>query len=341
MPRGAVLFEFDMKLGPVFKFAVPPAIEVSHEETMVLFTTRTRTEEGFSGITINNRTWATYFRPPYLFAILLSPGEQPSSFEQPMKDVLGPYEPQGEITPEELSHIYSQVVRRTGARLRHELTKSPQVQRILQTLSSSEEPLRPVWSPRTGYRYPAAEEASGLSSRETNRLLASMVNAGILRARVCHNMAVCPHCQSHRLVLHGVCPRCGSTALEKGEALEHFVCNHTDFLEAFSTPSGLVCPNCRAPLTNDTYRTLGVTYRCGKCGTFSKRRKMLLYCLDCKETFSPSKATHLPLYCLWAAEEGQEAQGGQGSQANPESQHQGEPAKSGATGASVHTGGGR
>jgi len=319
MPRGAVLFEFDVKLGPVFKFAVPPDIEVSHEETMVLFATRTCTEEGFSGITINNRTWATYFRPPFLFAILLSPGEQPASFEHPMRDVLGAYELQGEITPEELSRLYSQVVRRTGESLHRELLKSLPVKRILEALSSSEEPLRPVWSPKTGYRYPAAEAATGLSSRKTNRLLASMVTAGILRAKVCRNIAVCPHCQGHRLILHGVCPRCGSTALEEGEALEHFVCNHTDFLEAFSTPSGLVCPNCRTPLTNDTYRTLGVTYRCVKCGTFSQRRKMMLYCLDCKETFPPSKASHLPLYCLWEAEEGlQKEEGSQESQSEEE-----------------------
>ena len=85
MPMGAVLLEFDMKMGPVFKFAVPTTLEVTPDETLVLFGTRSVVEEGFTGISIKNRTWATYLNPPYLFCVLLTPMEHQNDFEEAME----------------------------------------------------------------------------------------------------------------------------------------------------------------------------------------------------------------------------------------------------------------
>ena len=303
MPQGAVLLEFDVKMGPVFKFGVPPELKLSQDESMILFSTRTIVDEGYTGITVKDRTWATYLKPPYLYGILLSPTEPQNSYEEPIQAVLGAYNPEGEITSEQLSELYQEILSRTGQHLREQLSEQPEVQMILESLRQSQRTLRPIWSLENGYRYPSIEKLIEKPTEETNSLLEAMMNAALLLSRIGGNIAICPKCSSHRVVLHSICPKCGLPTLESGIALEHFTCNHTNFIEAFSSPTGLICPRCQAFLIPRTYRTLGKVFHCTTCDSFPRETEKMLGCLTCKVTFSTDQAKYVPVYYYLAPPE--------------------------------------
>ncbi|MFX1565672.1 MAG: hypothetical protein ACFFCH_06765 [Promethearchaeota archaeon] len=297
MPQGAALFKFDQKIGPVFKFAVPKSLEVSQKETIVLFTTRTLVDEGFTGVKVKERNWVTYLNPPYLFCILLTSAEHQDDFEQPMIDVLSNYQPMSQITSKELSNLYDDIVSRIGDSLRTRIAEEPEVQELLHFIREIPEPLRPSWSTQTGYHYPEAEKITGQSSDKTNKLLDLMMTAGLLQGRICGNIAICPQCEQHKIVQHASCPRCGLPTLESGIAIEHFTCEHTAFIEEFSTPAGLTCPQCKAPLSTGTYRSLGRVYHCVTCNQYPQTPEHVLGCLSCRVTFTNKEAKYKPVYC--------------------------------------------
>ena len=297
MPQGAALFEFDQKMGPVFKLAVPNTLEVTQDETIVLFTTRTMVDEGFSGVKIKNRAWVTYLNPPYLYCILLTPIEHQNDFEQPMIDVLAEFHPNSVISQEKLSSLYDDIVSRIGDNLRKRIADQPVVQELLAFIGEMPEPLRPSWSIKTGYHYPKADQITGESSEKTNKLLKLMEAAGLLQGRICGNIAICTQCASHRILQHANCPRCGLPTLESGIGIEHFLCEHTAFIEKFSTPQGLACPQCKALLTTGTYRSLGRVYHCVTCNTYPHAPEQMFGCLACKTTFTAKEAKYQPVYC--------------------------------------------
>jgi hypothetical protein len=262
----------------------------------VLFTTHPRVEEGFAGMTLGERTWATYLKPPYLYTVLLSTEEQTASFEKPMRQVLGNNSFTNGATQDELADLYRQIVEHTTEQRRRELTAMPAVKKLLETLDTSPEALVPVWSAGTGYRYPSVEQVTGLPSSEANNLLDSMNTTRLLQAQIWGNLATCPHCRSHRLAVQAICPRCSSSDIEAGTTLKHLVCNHADFIDAFAESGGLTCPQCRQPMTSGTYRVLGTQYRCARCHAFRGRPALRLVCLECKGTFSTDDAAFKSVY---------------------------------------------
>ncbi len=302
MPQGAALIEFDQKLGPVFKFAVPTTLEVTQDETIVLFTTRTMLNEGFTGLKVKDREWVTYLNPPFLYCILLTPVEHQKDFEQPMIDVLGKYHPNALISHDELSDLYDDIVSRIGESLRQRISQQPVVQELLTFIGESPEPLRPSWSIQTGYRYPKAEQITGEPSEKINSLLGMMMVAGLLHGRICGNIAICPQCSNHRILQHASCPRCGLPTLESGIGIEHFTCEYTAFIEHFSTPQGLICPQCKALLSTGTYRSLGRVYHCVTCNTYPHTPEQMFGCLACKNTFTSKEAKYQPVYCYTVLE---------------------------------------
>jgi len=283
-------------MGPVFKFAIPNTLEVTTDETIVLFTTRTLLDEGFSGIKVKDRNWVTYLNPPFLFCILLTPIEHQNDFEQPMTEVLAEFVPNTLLTPNDLGDIYDDIVSRIGDELRERIAGQPLVQELIQLIRESPEPLRPSWSMHSGYHYPKAERITGESSEKTNSLLELMMAADLLQGRICGNIAICPQCANHRIVQHASCPKCGLPTLESGIGVEHFTCEHTAFIENFSTPKGLVCPQCKVLLSTGTYRSLGRVYHCITCNSYQPITEHMFGCLSCKKTFSSKEAKYQPVY---------------------------------------------
>lgn len=153
------------------------------------------------------------------------------------------------------------------------------VQRVLRALKDMNiDIIEPKVEFRDGVRYPVFNNAAG-SAKDARESFLLLHEAGILSSEVVDNIAVCPHCQSHRLMIRSQCPSCGSSRLIRGRMIEHLACGHIDFEDKFRGEEGLLCPNCRKSLGQ-----LGVDYR-----VFSS----LYRCLSCGSAFSDPKVEYL------------------------------------------------
>ncbi|MEM2321410.1 MAG: hypothetical protein QXS79_05990 [Candidatus Bathyarchaeia archaeon] len=159
------------------------------------------------------------------------------------------------------------------------LLGSEKVQRVLRALKGMDiDVIEPKVEFRDAVRYPAFNNTVG-SAKDIRESLHLLCEAGVLSSEVVDNIAICPHCQSHRLMIRYQCPSCGSSRLVRGRMIEHLACGHIDFEDKFRSGEGLLCLNCRKPLGQ-----LGVDYR-----VFSS----LYRCLSCKSAFSDPKVEYL------------------------------------------------
>lgn len=269
---------------------------------MILFATRTLVDSGFTSVTVKERNWVSYLKPPYLFCILLTPTENQNDFENPMTDVLRRFQPEEQIIKNQLVLLYEEIVSLISNGLRQKIIQNPVAQKVLAIIGQGSQTLRPTWSLHTGYHYPEAEMVTKLSSEETNNLLNTMMSAGLLRGQIFGNLAICPKCKSHKVLLQARCPKCGLPNLEPGVAIEHFACEFTAFINQFSTPSGLVCPNCKMILSSGTYRSLGKAFNCRNCNSYTKVPDQILSCLDCKNAFTSEQAQFKPVFSFSGTE---------------------------------------
>ena len=148
--------------------------------------------------------------------------------------------------------------------------KSKGIQDLLRDLKEGRvKDIDPVIEVNGGVEYPSLIKFFG-SHEEAEAALQLLSEAGVLVGDIVDNIAVCPHCQSHRLLLKNRCPSCGSSKLVRGAMIEHLSCGHIDFRDRFETEEGLVCPKCRRPLGSlgADYRTYSFLYRCINCGCF-------------------------------------------------------------------------
>lgn len=157
--------------------------------------------------------------------------------------------------------------------------RSEKIQRMLRALRDGElSGIEPAVRFDVGVEYPALKGFFG-SFEEANEALLALSETGLLSSEIVDNVAVCPVCRSHRLMVKMHCPSCGSSRLVRGAMIEHLSCGHIDFEERFKSEEGLVCPRCGKPL-----KSLGVDYR-----TFS----FLYRCLGCRSVFSDPKVEYL------------------------------------------------
>lgn len=159
------------------------------------------------------------------------------------------------------------------------LLRNEKVQKVLMALRAKNiNNIEPNVEFNVGVNYPVFNEIFD-SPEETKEALLLLREAGLLDSEIVDNLAICPHCQSHRLIIRSHCPSCGSPKLVRGSMIEHLACGHIDFEEKFKSEEGLFCPNCKKPLG-----PLGSDYR-----TFS----FLYKCLTCKSVFSNPRVEYL------------------------------------------------
>ncbi|MEM1673642.1 MAG: hypothetical protein QXN24_05310 [Candidatus Bathyarchaeia archaeon] len=153
------------------------------------------------------------------------------------------------------------------------------VRKVLKVLKDvNVDSIEPKVEFNSGVKYPIFD-GTVISVEDVRESLLLLHEAGILKSEVVDNIAVCPHCLSHKLMIRTQCPSCGSPKLVRGRMIEHLACGHIDFEEKFKSGEVLFCPNCRKPLGQ-----LGVDYR-----TFSS----LYRCLNCMSVFSNPKIEYL------------------------------------------------
>jgi Thaumarchaeal output domain 1 len=63
------------------------------------------------------------------------------------------------------------------------------------------------------------------------------------------------------------CASCGSTNIDKGDAIEHLHCGHIDKYEEFVKGDKMSCPKCGRELKalGVDYRKTGLFFKCGAC----------------------------------------------------------------------------
>jgi len=148
--------------------------------------------------------------------------------------------------------------------------KDRRIQGLLRDLKEGRvEAIDPVIDVNSGVEYPSLIKFFG-SHEDAEAALQLLSEIGVLVGDVVDNIAVCPHCQSHRLLLKNRCPSCGSSKLVRGSMIEHLSCGHIDFRDRFEAEEGLLCPKCRKPLGSlgADYRIYSFLYRCIDCGSF-------------------------------------------------------------------------
>lgn len=153
-----------------------------------------------------------------------------------------------------------------------DILKNGRIQRVLRALKDGVlSSIEPTVNFDSGIDYPSLHGFFD-SVDEASRSLLMLCEAGLLTSEVVDNVAVCPVCQSHRLMIRMRCPSCSSSKLTRGAMIEHLACGHIDFEERFKSGNGLVCPRCGKPLGSigSDYRTFSFLYRCLACrGVFS------------------------------------------------------------------------
>jgi len=155
------------------------------------------------------------------------------------------------------------------------ILRSEKLQRMLRALRDGVlSGIEPVVKFSVGVEYPAINDFFG-SIEEANRALMLLGEIGLLSSEIVDNVAVCPQCQSHMLMIRMRCPSCGSPRLVRGAMIEHLACGHIDFEERFKVEGRLICPRCGKPLgsVGSDYRTFSFLYRCLSCrSVFSSPR---------------------------------------------------------------------
>lgn len=170
----------------------------------------------------------------------------------------------------------------------HAVLRKEEVQTILRALEAGElESIQPTLDFEKGMIYPSVKKLTRTSDENIAHILDALVEEGFLSSEVVDNVAVCPECGSHRLILQPRCPSCGSGKLVKKPTIQHLSCGYYDFEENFRRGDRLICPKCEKPL-----RALGVdyirpslNYRCLSCGSFFPNPKMRHVCSNNHEFF--------------------------------------------------------
>lgn len=137
------------------------------------------------------------------------------------------------------------------------------------------EELSPTFDPVMGYHFPELEMEIGLSAEETHRLLDSLAELGLLIKHVGKRFPVCPYCNSFRIGLMSVCPKCKTADIVRKQLVEH-VCGYlTPYKE------GEICPLCKREITKKSVREIGVWLECKNCQTKFDEPMTSYVCQDC------------------------------------------------------------
>jgi hypothetical protein len=105
---------------------------------------------------------------------------------------------------------------------------------------------------------------------------------GVLTAATVDRMLVCPRCRALPTFRTG-CGNCGSAAIDTDRLMHHFACAHVDFVEAFETAAGLVCPKCRTRhlIVGADFDYQQGEFSCGECHWAGTELEQVAQCLRC------------------------------------------------------------
>jgi len=169
------------------------------------------------------------------------------------------------------------------AELRGQLLLDHTVQMILSGLTEGTVPeIEPAFNSDRMPRYLIVENIAKVGPVETRSLLEKMKDADILRETFYERIIICPECKSPaEIFIRHKCPKCGGLEMERISICEHSTCGSVWELRTLLEQTS--CPKCHVSANSDrqTFRVIGITWLCKKCGVKFDRLEEAFFCRSC------------------------------------------------------------
>jgi len=263
----------DPKIGPQRIYQSDTIEDVSHQEVLAIFATHNLFREGFRGVHVSNRTWATYVFPPWIIALLLSPDEPIGPLREPMQKTLYVSELEETPKPEEWKNLYHELLTEIQSSPVADLLTSKKTTNFLkEMINLGIQYFDPHFNFEIGTTYPAADHLTGLNSYDTRLFLEKLTLAGIFTSEPVIGVTHCPICLGFKVVSRLACPQCSVTALD-----------------VVRFP---VSKDSEAKTSNPSKKPMELFYSCLTCQHTTSEPVVTLLCTECGSQFQPDEAAY-------------------------------------------------
>ncbi|MFX1510343.1 MAG: hypothetical protein ACFFBR_08580 [Promethearchaeota archaeon] len=273
MIKGFAVFLMDPKIGPQHVYQSETIEIISHQEVLAIFATHNLFREGFRGVHVSNRTWATYVFPPWIIALLLGPDEPIGPLREPMKKILATSKLDETPKPEDWKNLYHELLVEIQSSPVADLLTSKKTTSFLKEMMGLDiQYFDPYFNFEIGTTYPAADHLTGLNSYDTRLFLEKLTLAGIFTSEPVVGVTHCPICLGFKVVSRLACPQCSVTALD--------VVRFPASKDSDSKGSG------------STGKPMELFYSCLTCQHTTSEPVVTLLCTECGSQFQPDEAAY-------------------------------------------------
>ncbi|MFW9985108.1 MAG: hypothetical protein ACFFDJ_00910 [Candidatus Odinarchaeota archaeon] len=273
MIKGFAVFRMDPKIGPQHVYRSDSIREISHQEVLAIFATHNLFREGFRGVHVSNRTWATYVFPPFIVALLLGPDEPIGPLREPMKRIMHTSELADIPKVEEWKNLYHELLTEIRSSPVADLLTSERTTEFLKEMMNlGIQFFDPHFNFEIGTTYPAADHLTGLNSYDTRLFLEKLTLAGIFTSEPVIGVTHCPICLGFKVVSRLACPKCSVTALD-----------------VVRFPASQEAQN---PEASTSKKPMELFYSCLTCQHTTSEPVVTLLCTECGSQFQPDEAAY-------------------------------------------------
>jgi hypothetical protein len=263
----------DPKIGPQHVFQSDTIENISHQEVLAIFATHNLFREGFRGVHVSNRTWATYVFPPWIIALLLGPDEPIGPLREPMQKILHASKLSEEPKQEEWKNLYHEIlIEIQSSPVADLLTSKKTTDFLKEMIELNIHYFDPHFNFEIGTTYPAADHLTGLNSYDTRLFLEKLTLAGIFTSEPVIGVTHCPICLGFKVVSRLACPQCSVTAL--------------DVVRFPSSKEG------ETKQANTTGKPMELFYSCLTCQHTTSEPVVTHLCTECGSQFQPDEAAY-------------------------------------------------
>ncbi len=273
MIKGFAVFRMDPKIGPQHIYKSDTISEISHQEVLAIFATHNLFREGFRGVHVSNRTWATYVFPPWIVALLLGPDEPIGPLRNPMKRILLASSLEDKPKSEEWKNLYHELLIEIQSSPVADLLTSKKTTKFLkEMINRNIQYFDPHFNFEIGTTYPAADRLTSLNSYDTRLFLEKLTLAGIFTSEPIIGVTHCPICLGFKVVSRLACPECSVTALD----VVRYPASQESSDKAPTTPG----------------KPMELFYSCLTCQHTTSEPVVTLLCTECGSQFQPDEAAY-------------------------------------------------
>lgn len=274
---GLAVFEFDPKVGPKEVYRTRNVEEITIEEAVAIFATHSVFSGGFRGVHIGKRTWASYIKRPWVFALLLSPDEPIGPLETAIHTILEETELEKSPTKRQWNAIYQKLLREIRKSPAADLLTSKYTADFLKSLlNGGVDSFEPKFCFEIGAIYPEADRITGLNSYDTRLFLEKLALAGIFVSEPAGGALICPSCKGFKIFTHFSCPHCRAATLE---------------VIRIEVPPILKTDN-----PNSESDVNSPHYSCSSCRNITQQPTITFECTECEKQFQPAEAEYRQLF---------------------------------------------